>query len=200
MKKKLVFDIGAHTGEDTRFYLRKGFRVVAIEAYPPHAQHIRDQLADDIFRGDLVVEQIGIGKSRGIGKFYVHQTHADWHRSETNANAHSMRANRLRQISILFTDASSLFANYGVPYYLKVDIEDSDWLVIMAISVECKPTFVSFEVGYKAQDCLWHLDSIGYKSFQIVDQSKHHETVPPFPAREGNFVNATFNNYTSGLF
>src|SRR5262249_28452785 len=85
MKKKLIFDIGAHKGEDTRFYLRKGFRVVAVEAYPHHVQHIQDQLADDILRGDLVVEQVGIGETRGRGKFYVHETHTDWHRSEINA-------------------------------------------------------------------------------------------------------------------
>ena len=74
MKKKLIFDIGAHKGEDTRFYLRKGFRVVAVEAYPHHAQHIQEQLADDILCGDLVVEQVGIGETRGLGKFFVHET------------------------------------------------------------------------------------------------------------------------------
>ena len=196
MKKKLIFDIGAHKGEDTRFYLRKGFRVVAVEAYPHHVQHIQDQLADDILRGNLVVEQVGIGEIRGRGKFYVHETHTDWHRSEINAG----RANKLTEISVLYTDAPSLLAKYEVPYYLKVDIEDSDWLVITAISAQRKPTFVSFEVGQKAEDCLLHLHSMGYKSFQIVNQSKHHETRPPFPPREGNFVDMQFNNYMSGLF
>ena len=66
--KKLIIGIGAHTGEDTRFYLRKGFRVVAVEAYPPHARHIRSQLADDIARGDLSLEEVGIGKSPGIAE------------------------------------------------------------------------------------------------------------------------------------
>jgi FkbM family methyltransferase len=196
MKKKLIFDIGAHKGEDTRFYLRKGFRVVAVEAYPHHAQHIQEQLADDILCGDLVVEQVGIGETRGLGKFYVHETHTDWHRSDISAR----RANKLTEISVLYIDASSLLAKYEVPYYLKVDIEDADWRVITAISAERKPTFVSFELGQKAEDCLLHLHSIGYKSFQIVNQSKHHETRSPFPACEGNFVNMQFNNYTSGLF
>ena len=26
----LIYDVGAHRGEDTEFYLKKGFRVVAI--------------------------------------------------------------------------------------------------------------------------------------------------------------------------
>jgi hypothetical protein len=28
----LIFDVGFHRGEDTDFYLKKGFRVVAVEA------------------------------------------------------------------------------------------------------------------------------------------------------------------------
>jgi FkbM family methyltransferase len=196
MKKRLVFDIGAHIGKDAEFYLRKGFRVVAIEAYAPHAQHIRDQLADDILHNDLVVEEVGIGKSPGISRFYVHETSTDWHRSEIKPSL----TDKLTEISVLYTDAPSLFAKYEVPYYMKVDIEGSDWLAIMAISAERKPTFVSFEVGYKVEECLRHLNSVGYNSFQIVDQSKHEKTVPPFPPREGRFVNVKFDNYTSGLF
>ena len=30
----LIFDIGCHLGEDSEFYLRKGFKVVAVEANP----------------------------------------------------------------------------------------------------------------------------------------------------------------------
>ena len=30
----LIYDIGMHKGEDSEFYLRKGFRVVAFEANP----------------------------------------------------------------------------------------------------------------------------------------------------------------------
>ena len=32
--KDLIYDVGMHKGEDTEFYLRKGFRVIAIEADP----------------------------------------------------------------------------------------------------------------------------------------------------------------------
>jgi hypothetical protein len=30
----LIYDVGAHKGEDAEFYLKKGFSVVAIEANP----------------------------------------------------------------------------------------------------------------------------------------------------------------------
>mgnify|MGYP000904973017 FL=1 len=30
----LIYDVGFHKGEDTRVYLREGFKVIAIEANP----------------------------------------------------------------------------------------------------------------------------------------------------------------------
>jgi hypothetical protein len=30
----LIYDVGFHHGEDTAFYLKKGFRVAAFEAHP----------------------------------------------------------------------------------------------------------------------------------------------------------------------
>ncbi|RYG28164.1 MAG: FkbM family methyltransferase, partial [Chitinophagaceae bacterium] len=32
MSGKLIIDLGAHKGEDSDFYLRKGFRVIAVDA------------------------------------------------------------------------------------------------------------------------------------------------------------------------
>jgi len=40
--RDLIFDIGANNGDDTAFYLKKGFRVVAIEADPALAQKLND--------------------------------------------------------------------------------------------------------------------------------------------------------------
>ncbi len=34
MERDLVFDIGVNNGEDTAYYLRRGFRVVGVDANP----------------------------------------------------------------------------------------------------------------------------------------------------------------------
>lgn len=39
--ENLIFDAGAHRGDDTDFYLGKGFRVVAAEANPILVDHLR---------------------------------------------------------------------------------------------------------------------------------------------------------------
>ena len=33
LENNLIYDVGLHKGEDSEFYLKKGFRVVAIEAF-----------------------------------------------------------------------------------------------------------------------------------------------------------------------
>ena len=82
VRPDLIFDIGAHLGADTAFYLQKGFKVVAVEAYPPHCERLRKRLAHDVKSGTLHVESFGIGKVVGEGTFFVHESHSDWHRSE----------------------------------------------------------------------------------------------------------------------
>jgi hypothetical protein len=34
MNPKLIYDVGMHNGDDTAYYLRRGFRVIAIEPNP----------------------------------------------------------------------------------------------------------------------------------------------------------------------
>ena len=40
--ENLIYDVGAHLGEDSQHYLAKGFKVVAVEANPDLAQDILD--------------------------------------------------------------------------------------------------------------------------------------------------------------
>jgi FkbM family methyltransferase len=198
VRSDLIFDIGAHTGGDAAFYLQKGFKVVAVEPYPPHFEHLRQRFAQYISAGSFHVEPFGIGKVAGEGTLFIHESHSEWHRSEKDPNSPSF--GKLKPESVRYILMSKLFEKYGVPYYLKIDIEGSDWLAITAIGAERKPVFVSFEVHQETELCLEHLLFNGYRSFQIVEQSKHRLTLPPFPPREGEFAKYQFDAFCSGLF
>jgi predicted RNA methylase len=45
---KTIYDIGMHSGRDTGFYLKKGFKVVAIEADPKHVQNGKEKFKSEI--------------------------------------------------------------------------------------------------------------------------------------------------------
>jgi 16S rRNA A1518/A1519 N6-dimethyltransferase RsmA/KsgA/DIM1 with predicted DNA glycosylase/AP lyase activity len=66
----LIFDVGMHQGEDSEFYLKKGFRVVGIEADPDLAQACRVRLKQYLDRGQLVVVEGAVvgNDSRGGGE------------------------------------------------------------------------------------------------------------------------------------
>lgn len=49
MNAQLIYDVGGHLGEDTDFYLKKGFKVVAIEANPGLAERLSER-----FRSNLI--------------------------------------------------------------------------------------------------------------------------------------------------
>ncbi|MFT5604915.1 MAG: 16S rRNA A1518/A1519 N6-dimethyltransferase RsmA/KsgA/DIM1 with predicted DNA glycosylase, partial [Paracoccaceae bacterium] len=51
----LVYDVGMHQGEDSDFYLKKGFRVVGFEADPDLAAQCRRRFFGEIESGQLVV-------------------------------------------------------------------------------------------------------------------------------------------------
>jgi 16S rRNA A1518/A1519 N6-dimethyltransferase RsmA/KsgA/DIM1 with predicted DNA glycosylase/AP lyase activity len=67
IKPNLIFDIGLHQGEDTEFYLEKGFEVVAFEADPVLADQCRRKFSDQIADQRLVIVEGAIVDVRNCG-------------------------------------------------------------------------------------------------------------------------------------
>ena len=56
-KKNLIFDIGMHVGQDTEFYLKKGFNVVAVEANPKLVKENTEKFKEYITRENSLLSQ-----------------------------------------------------------------------------------------------------------------------------------------------
>src|SRR5262249_62130204 len=65
--KDLIYDVGLHRGEDTHFYLRKGFRVVAFEADPEHVTFCRKRFHQFIDEEQLKIVEGAITNSHMAG-------------------------------------------------------------------------------------------------------------------------------------
>ena len=70
MVEDLIYDVGMHEGKDTEFYLRKGFRVVAIEANPELADKVRNRLSADVESGRLTILELAISDRDGLADFW----------------------------------------------------------------------------------------------------------------------------------
>lgn len=176
MKKNLVYDIGANIGQDTDFYLKKGYDVIAVEADPSLADKLKKKFSFQIKAGFLTVLNIGIAGIRGKIPFYVNK-HNIW----------SSFCGKLGSRIVEFPDATlggldrvvdiecftlvDIFKDHGVPFYLKVDIEGYGYEAIDFLrntNILNIPTYISTEC-YKIEfiDLLFDL---GYDKFKWVNQ------------------------------
>jgi FkbM family methyltransferase len=206
VNERLVFDVGLHTGQDTDFYLKKGFDVVAVEANPALAERARERFRDAIAGGRLVIHEVAIADRDGETDFYVNDRHDDW---GTTSKAFAERNLRLGTqnalIRVRCTPFREILRRHDVPYYLKVDIEGADSLCLEALRAsEERPRYVSVEASLasreEAEAQLALLGALGYGGFKIVNQAANKRVRCPDPPREGAFVDHRFDDTSSGPF
>ena len=207
--QKLIFDIGMHIGRDTEFYLRKGFRVVAVEANPELAREAEKKFQSEIQSGDLtIVNKALVDDHSDSVDFFVNDEKSDWGTLLPDWNRSMSSA--YRKINIPTVRLESLIAEYGMPYYLKIDIEGADVYCLRSLlRVDDIPEYTSVELITpnnlvdKDVDCLellCNLHTLGYRKFQISDQSRRGRGRCLSPALEGEFVDFQFDASSSGLF
>jgi FkbM family methyltransferase len=184
--------------------LKKGFRVVGVEANPEICRVLRQVFANEISDGRFTLVEAAVSTTSGLGKFYKFGTSvfgtisADW------AERNKQMGLDYDEIDVRFITAHDLFLDYGVPYFIKIDIEGADNLCIEALAGFPKPEFLSIEAEkhdfgrFERQTQL--IASLGYREFQLVQQQLVPFQRPPVPPREGREVQHRFKFGSSGLF
>ena len=207
MKENVIFDVGLHTGEDTDFYLRKGYTVVGIEANPEHVAAAKVRFQEEIARGLLHLLEGAIAPPSSGDKvvFYVSQQ-SDWGTIHPKwALRNEMLGQSNEQIEVNRLDMADLYRTYGIPFYLKIDIEGLDRFVLEELKqFPDRPCYVSLEsekVDYTQLIAeLELLQSLGYTKFKVVQQ----ETIPgqkiKTRTRDGRPLEYEFAYYASGPF
>src|SRR5262249_55258725 len=211
--KDLIYDVGLHRGEDTHFYLRKGFRVVAFEADPEHVTFCRKRFHQSIDEEQLKIVEGAITNSHMAGAgpktvpFYKNEQVSVWgtirrERAERNEKL----GTRNRMIEVYAINFEHALKEHGVPYYMKIDIEGSDMACLNTLSrFRERPDYISIESDKTSLSNIRNeidlLGDLGYNSFQAVEQSDIPlSQSPPFPPREGTFSDQSFELGSSGLF
>jgi FkbM family methyltransferase len=170
VKDNLILDIGMHKGEDTEYYIKEGYNVLAVEANPFLADYCRKKFANEIKLNRLTIVNAGIAEEAGVLPFYVNLHSSEW--SSFDKTIGTRNNTKFEVIDVPCLRTKSLFEEYGVPYYMKVDIEGYDYLSLNDIPDSIKkPQYVSCE----ANDAEW-LDILyrkGYKRFKLVNQANN---------------------------
>jgi FkbM family methyltransferase len=188
----LIYDVGMNNGDDTAYYLRNGFDVVAIEAHPVLVEHARARFAKEIGDGRLTVLDVGIAEGEGEATFWICPDTSEW--SSFDRTIASRGRSQPRAVSVRLRSFGDILAEYGVPYYCKMDIEGNEHLCVDAMTARSRPTFISTELTERS--LLDELSSLGYDRFKLVNQQS---LAPPNRTLQAIKARAPHPKLTAGL-
>lgn len=164
-KSDLCFDVGANIGNRTKIFLKLGAKVVAVEPQPECAQTI--QLAYGNQR-KLRVVQKALGEAEGEAQMMIsHQNELSSFSSEwVQAVRTSGRFSHIEWIktqNVQITTLDELIKQYGVPRFIKIDVEGFEYPVIKGLSkpVNCISLEFTPEIIESSIKCIEHLQQLG---------------------------------------
>jgi FkbM family methyltransferase len=165
-QQKIIYDFGSNNGDDIPYYLKKGDMVIAIEANPFLCKQIENRFLSDIQNGRLFIENCVLTADE-VGKevcFYIHKRDPVLSRFPKPDNIHDFEEALLPCQSVL-----GVIQRYGDPYYIKIDIEHYDHLILRTLFLNgIQPPFISAESHCIEVFSL--LVSLGkYNAFKLVD-------------------------------
>ena len=208
-----IYDVGMHKGEDSEYYLKKGFRVIAFEADANLAGECRKAFASQIASQQLtivegaIIDPSELPPGQREVPFYRNKNLSVWGTARADwADRNAFLGTESEVGSVTAVDFRACLQRYGIPHYMKIDIEGSDLICLRALlDFPDKPHYVSIESELsdfrKLEAEFDILEQLGYSGFKAVQQQNIDHQVPPAgPSAEGRYVPHRFREGASGLF
>jgi FkbM family methyltransferase len=178
LRRDLVFDIGVYNGDDTAYYLFKGYHVLAIEADPSLMAGLQARFAAELARGQLQILNIALARTRGSVPFWICEGYSLWNSLDRE---HASRMGRTaRAVNVECWPLRDLLAYYGVPHYLKLSLHGAEYFCLADLTPEALPTYISLELPRdlgQSDELFSRLLDLGYDSSKIIDQTTQRQFV-----------------------
>jgi len=164
--KKIIYDLGAARGENLPYYLIKSELVIAVEANIESCNFIKKKFQTEITEKKLIVENCIIGETNSNNdSFYLNENHLLGQYPMHKKN----KLNKFKKINLEKKNIENLFSTYGEPYYVKIDLEEYDNIVLKRIfDLQIKPNYISAE-AINDEVIKLFLTNINYHSFKLVE-------------------------------
>lgn len=192
MNKQLIYDVGMNNGDDTAYYLHRGFNVVAIEADPSLCKEAAIRFNKEINQGRLQLLNVGVAKTEGVANFWICESRSAW--NSFNIEIASRDGLPHHSIEVPCQPFEQILERFGVPHYLKIDIEGNDILCLNGLqnylsTTGCNdvPLYISVEIG-QIDKFLEILISLGYSHFKLISQYNYLPLQIPPSKMERSFV------------
>jgi FkbM family methyltransferase len=201
----LVYDVGAHKGEDTAFYLAKGYRVVALEANGELIRGCERRFATEIGEGRLtLVEGAVTDSEEPTVRFYRHPL-STWGTTSDEMVARNLMVAASEAVDVPAVRFAELLRETGMPSFMKIDIEGSDMLCLQALlEFEQRPQSLSIESHKtdwgRIEQELALLERLGYDRFAVVQQGDIPGKSLQTRKLDGSPLTFRFEEHSSGPF
>ena len=208
LQPNLIFDVGMHNGDDTAFYLKKGFDVVGFEANQELISASKKTFADFINQDRLRIIEGAIvpDPSAKFVVFYTYDERTKWGTIKSDVvQSSDKRSTGVKEVKVPTVDFAAVIRETGVPYFMKIDIEGADMHCLETLKAfDAKPAYVSIEAIEqdieKQKRQIELLTELGYDAFKAVQQARMHRRTLPLKSAEGLDVPHQFPKGSSGPF
>lgn len=167
-RQGLIYDIGVCNGDDSAYYLHKGYRVVGIEANPLLIPALRKRFAAEIDQGRYELLNVGIAQTEGEAEFWICDDWPEW--SSFDRAVAGRNGSRHHSVAVKTCRFATILERFGTGTYCKVDIEGNDNLCLDDMSPAARPTYLSVEIG-SAEPQVRRLQELGYTRFKLISQT-----------------------------
>jgi FkbM family methyltransferase len=170
--KNLAFDIGANVGDATEFLLRDYTSVVSFEPNPQLVEKLkaRFQHTDRVTVASYAISNKDSEEVFNISSNHTISTLNDnWRLNGRFSNKFDLQS----QIKVQTLTLKNIISKYGVPDYVKIDVEGHEFEVISTLDIVLPDTIFAFEWTEEGEDSIKkiieHVSKIGYKKFTFQD-------------------------------
>jgi FkbM family methyltransferase len=201
----LIYDVGMHRGEDSAFYLAKGYRVVGFEADPDHCAHARERFAQEVASGKMEIVEGAIAPGEGTVTFFRSVGNSEWgtlERAWVKRNEHEAAS---EPTVVPIVSLADKLTQTGVPFYAKIDIEGGDRHCLDVLAgFGDRPAYLSIEADKVDWRALVHefdtFVALGYTRFSVVQQHGIGNSTVRTTRRDGSEMIYRMEPAASGEF
>jgi FkbM family methyltransferase len=171
---KLVFDVGANLGNTVKVFTQVSEKVVAFE---PNALLVKG--LTKMFENDnVVVDTRGLSNEVGRKIFNISEADSvstfsqDW----INDSRFSKKIKWSHPTEVETTTLDNVIDEYGVPDYVKIDVEGYEYEVLISFTKFLPNTLFAFEWAEEMKNKIYliteHVYKLGYKSFAFTEEDE----------------------------